>query len=279
MSAGAPGRRSSRGAARQLRWYLDIIWTITRMRVKHTTLSPLDFAIGLVSTVAMMTFQVATVWIVMRHVREVAGWNYHEILFMFGVFSTARSLNQMFSPNLASLWRLYVRTGDFDQLLVSPASELFLLAVRTVSGQELGATIAGTVILVHASLELGVAWDPLLVVYCVGAVVAAALVITAIQIMVASLSFLYIDPQPAMKLTGDVMSFGYYPMTIYGAGLRQFLTWVIPLGFLAYYPASYILGKEAGFLTWAGFPLAALEFALAVKIWNLAVRQYSSTGS
>jgi ABC-2 type transport system permease protein len=75
-----------------------------------------------------------------------------------------------------------------------------------------------------------------------------------------------------------------YPMTIYGRWLRRFFSFVVPLAFVAYLPALFILDRPNPF----GLPqvvelssplVAALFFFSARGAWALGVKHYQSTGS
>jgi ABC-2 type transport system permease protein len=75
-----------------------------------------------------------------------------------------------------------------------------------------------------------------------------------------------------------------YPMHIYGAWLRRLFIFVIPLAFVNYFPALYILNKPdaLGAPAFVRFlaPLVAAAVALfAAWFWQLGVRHYRSTGS
>jgi ABC-2 type transport system permease protein len=77
---------------------------------------------------------------------------------------------------------------------------------------------------------------------------------------------------------------GQYPIHIFRQGLRFIFLWVVPIGFVTYYPAVFLLDKDdpLGAPAIASFaaPLAALAFCAAVGFgWQFAIRHYRSTGS
>jgi ABC-2 type transport system permease protein len=66
--------------------------------------------------------------------------------------------------------------------------------------------------------------------------------------------------------------------------LRRFVTFVVPLAFINYYPTLYILGRSdpLGLPDWVRLlsPVAAIAMVLAARtVWSLGVRRYQSTGS
>jgi ABC-2 type transport system permease protein len=115
--------------------------------------------------------------------------------------------------------------------------------------------------------------------------VAGALIFGAVWIAGATIAFWTVDGGEftnAFPYGGNFLT--QYPISIYGEWLRRFLAFVIPMAFVCYFPALYVLDKEDPL----GFP-RALQFAsplVAVAaaivgglVWTLAVRRYRSTGS
>lgn len=54
---------------------------------------------------------------------------------------------------------------------------------------------------------------------------------------------------------------------------------MLPYGFCSFYPASYLMGQEVGWLVWAGSGVALLSAWVAYLFWNRGLRAYASTGS
>jgi ABC-2 type transport system permease protein len=75
-----------------------------------------------------------------------------------------------------------------------------------------------------------------------------------------------------------------YPLDIYADWLRRFATFILPLAFVSYYPALYLLDRPdpLGLPGWMRLlsPFAALALALLARLgWSVGVRHYQSTGS
>ncbi len=75
-----------------------------------------------------------------------------------------------------------------------------------------------------------------------------------------------------------------YPLTVFPKEVVASLTFVLPLAFVNWYPALYVLDRSDpfGFPDWLRFasPVAALALGvLSALVWRTGVRRYSSTGS
>lgn len=80
-------------------------------------------------------------------------------------------------------------------------------------------------------------------------------------------------------LTDGGREFGRYPFSIYGDEVLKFLTYVVPLALVQYYPLLYLLDIETG-LPYMLAPLGGLLYALpAYGFWRFGLKRYTSTGS
>ena len=75
----------------------------------------------------------------------------------------------------------------------------------------------------------------------------------------------------------------YYPVDIFGAVFRVIVTGLIPVAFMNYYPALMLLNKldrigDWWFLAYMSPVVVAIMIGLAMGVWRLALRQYSSSG-
>jgi ABC-2 type transport system permease protein len=75
-----------------------------------------------------------------------------------------------------------------------------------------------------------------------------------------------------------------YPLAIYRAGFRRFVTFVVPLACVAYFPVLALLGRpdplgSPAAVQWLA-PLAGPAFLLgSLAAFRLGLRHYASTGS
>ena len=60
-----------------------------------------------------------------------------------------------------------------------------------------------------------------------------------------------------------------------------FLTFVLPLAFVNYYPARYILEKESSdsLINFLSLPAGLIVGALMCLLWEVSSRHYASSGS
>jgi ABC-2 type transport system permease protein len=149
----------------------------------------------------------------------------------------------------------------------------------------LGRVTQALIALVAALVLLRPAWGPAGWAVLLGAVVAGGAFFLAIIIAGAAMAFW--SPQ-----TGEVVNvftnggtfMTSYPMDIYRTWMRELFTFIIPMAFINYYPALWLLGRPdpVGLPAWTAFlspAIAALALVGAVQLWRAGTRHYQSTGS
>jgi ABC-2 type transport system permease protein len=132
---------------------------------------------------------------------------------------------------------------------------------------------------------LGIEWTTDKLVLLSAALISGTIIYFAIFVLGATFCFWTVQAKEATNIFtygGDGLA--SYPLDIYRGSIRRFFTFVVPLAFVNYEPALYLLGRadplglpsEARLLS----PLAALIMALLARYaWSLGIRHYQSTGS
>ena len=116
------------------------------------------------------------------------------------------------------------------------------------------------------------------------AVVSGAVIYASVWIALATIAFWIVDAMElvnAFTYGGSFLS--QYPIGIFARWLRGLVVFVVPLAFVAYFPALYLLDKEdelglPGALAFASPAVAVVAALIAGAVWRNAVRHYRSAG-
>jgi ABC-2 type transport system permease protein len=111
--------------------------------------------------------------------------------------------------------------------------------------------------------------------------------VIAASLAVAGAAVLFVAPDASLAVSAvgkGANQASQYPMTIYGRHLLILLTFVVPVAFVNWQPALYVLDMPdpLGLPTpfrFAGPAVALLTAAGAAWAWRTGVRHYRSTGS
>jgi len=259
--------------------YLELYWYFLIQRFKILMEYRLNFFIGAISTVILQAASLAAVWVVMRQIPSLNGWSFYEVILVYGLLTMGESITHMFADNLWTVGMNYVRSGDFDRFLVRPIDPLFHLLADRFCHDGIGNFLTGAVLIGVSMQQLGIAFSLLHIVYIIVSVLSGGLIFIALNLITATSVFWIMESIPVTQMVFTMNEFAKYPLSIYHNSIRILLTWIIPYGFVSFYPASYLLGRDVGTLVWFSPIIAGVLIFIAYRFWLFGLRHYSSTGS
>lgn len=206
------------------------------------------------------------------------GWGVYEICLMFSMCALIESLSQTFFDNVWGISSL-VHEGRMDVFLVRPAPVFLQVLGDVVHYPALISMVIYGGVMVYAMVHLGIGFDIGLLLFLAEYLVCGIAVNTGIYTIFNCLNFWIVQGEDVAVLVQTCREFAKYPIGAFPGLIRTVFTYVLPFGFVGYYPASYLTGKTGEWVL-AGLPLAAAAVALvAVVFWNLGSRAYDSTGT
>ncbi|NLP51020.1 ABC-2 family transporter protein [Bacillus sp. RO1] len=239
-----------------------------------------DFFIGLFSVMVQQFTALFFLKIVFDHIEVLKGWTFYEILFIYAIAFLGRSIHHIFFDNLWTLGWQYIRSGNFDRLLLRPVNPLFQIVAERVQQDGFGQLIIGGIVLTIASVNLQIEWTIQSLLLLVVFIISSGILFVAINLFFITFSFWMVDSLPIVVSVFQLSEFARYPLTIYPKAVTLIITWLIPYGFTAYYPATYFFEKESIVMMALLTPgIAVLSFIIAYWFWNRGIRAFTSTGS
>lgn len=235
----------------------------------------LVFGVGLSQCVGLVF-----IGAVFAKVPHINGWGLWEVVLMYSMMTIGQGCSELFAEGSWDLPML-VNRGELDRMLVRPYPVILQVCSFRLGMNAFGTLAVGIALLVTALARLHVHWTP--------ARAAIALLVFA-SALVVKVSLTVIANASAFWLRGTISTFAAgadqlgdltrYPLTIYGVGLRAFLSTAVPFAFVGFFPAAWVLGH--GQSAWAGLltPLAAAYCAtVAVLAFRSGLRRYDSSGN
>lgn len=263
-----------------LKRYARLYWQFFKMHLKVMMEYRTDFYIGVASVFFVQGASVFFVKVVFDHIESIQGWTYYEVLFIYGIALTGRSLEHIFFDSLWIIGWNYIRSGQFDRLLVRPVNPLFQIIAERVQQDGFGHLIIGLFVLGTSMHHLDIVWGwPDFLMLAV-MIVSSGAIFMSINLFFATLSFWMVDSFPIMLAVHGLNDFARYPLTIYNKGIRFLLTWIIPYGFTAFYPSAYFISHSGYRSTalWSPFAAAA-ACVIAYLFWKKGLKSFTSTGT
>jgi ABC-2 type transport system permease protein len=263
-------------------------WRVFRMVsgawIRSTMTYRASFVLTTFGNFAMTGLEFCGILLMFSQVDRLGGYTLPEIAFLYGTAGASFGLADLFAGSLGRTGQR-VRDGTLDVFLVRPAPVLVQLAADQFALRRAGRISQGLVVLVWSAVTIDVSWTPVKVLLVPLLVVSGAAIFTAVFIAGASFQIVAQDAaevQNAATFGGNALL--QYPPTVFGDNLLRGVTFVLPLAFVNWIPALYILGRPypLDLPRWAAFapPLvAAVCLAAAGWVWRGALRGYRSTGS
>jgi ABC-2 type transport system permease protein len=217
--------------------------------------------------------------IIFSHIPRLAGWSLAEVLFLYGATNVSFNLADLFISQVETL-PMRVRTGTFDSMLIRPLGPLFQLATEEFALRRIGKVSQGALVLGLAMGQLNLDWTVPRIGMTAVMIIAGAVIFGSIWVMTAAVNIWTIETTQfgnAFTYGGNFLS--QYPIDIYSSWLRRVFAYLLPVAFVNYFPALYILDRQGNALRFLSPAVAVLTVAVAAAFWRFAIRHYRSTGS
>jgi ABC-2 type transport system permease protein len=243
-----------------------------------------DFFTGIISVIILNAVNLTLIGILVNRFAHLNTWNLWEMVFLYSLWVMGHSIYSLLFWHFNTLEDYLVR-GTFDQFLIRPIGVLVQFLGREIQYMGIGDVIVGATGLVLSYSKLGLNWGMFEFSWLIAAILSGAIIELALAWLIACLSFWTGRSVTAyfvmMRLNLMVQQ---YPVDIFGTWFRVLVTGLIPVAFINYYPTLLLLGKteQAGGWGWLGMMspvVALLLLALAMLVWRIGIKRYSSTGS
>jgi ABC-2 type transport system permease protein len=262
-----------------LRDYLHLYFIIETQYIKARMQYRADF---MISSVGMFFSSLATLgifWVLFRSIPDIAGWSFMQLVFIYGFYMIAISPMQILFDHIWQI-RFHVQQGTFLKYYFRPLNMMFYYMSEMFDIKGLTQLAAGIVILIYASIQLGIHWTLARIGLLLLTLFSASLVQISITVLAGCAAFWVLDAYPVLGLAWKLREFAPYPMNIFDGAFRFAFTFIIPLGFVAFYPSQLFLQpQQVSPLVYFSPIVGVALFALMYRVWTLGVNSYTGTGS
>lgn len=259
--------------------YFKIFWQFAKISLMNQMAYRPSFFLAVIGKTARVALLLVFFKVIYLNVKNVAGWNFNEILIVFTAYLTIEFITSItFRRNLFYQLPWLIRRGDLDFILTKPINPLFYNSFRIVDMFDLTSFVPifflwGYIIL-HA--EAASIFNIFLFVLLLAN---ALIFVFSLTITIASIAFWTFTGVGPGRLFEQVLNISRYPTNIFGKSWKIILSYVVPVSLIATFPVESLLGM----LSWQNiiFSLVftAVLLFISLKIWNLSLRRYSSASS
>ncbi|HTG69493.1 MAG TPA: ABC-2 family transporter protein [Candidatus Udaeobacter sp.] len=268
-----------------IRHYASVAACFARLAIQRQ----LEYPLFLFSWLLMIPIQYFSgIWmlkIIVDRFQPLNGWDFPELTFLYGLGLISHGIFVVFFINTWHIDHMVI-DGQFDRLLLRPMNVFFQLVASYVNFIGLIDCIPGIIIFIYGCQLVGFEWTffnviKFLLVLAGGVFIRAALFIT-----LGTIAFWTKRNASMVGFALGMLERGtMYPLTIYPHIIQTLFTFVIPIGFISFYPAAQFLGKSSdGLQLPLSFALMTpaigmVCFFLSQWIFRIGMKSYESAGS
>lgn len=266
---------------RRLRFDLTMYKRLLGITMRGMMQYRADFWSSFVGVLLLNGANVAQIGILSWRFSAIGTWTTGELMFLFGIFMTCYSVYSILFYKIEGL-EYEIVSGEFDRYLLRPMSPFLQLIgreLRYIGGCDM---LMGIMLMVVGYGMLRPGWSARQFLLLPVFILSGSVIITSIKLALSSVTFWVTRAGALHGILRELLTLVQkYPISIFHVGFRFLVTALVPIAFLNYYPAAYLLGKAEvpGAIALLA-PLVALLFACAAfMLWRIGLRRYASTGS
>ena len=268
------------GFMENLRIYFKIAVASIKSRMEYRA----SFSVFLFTLVLFYSAQAVTISVIVYRFKTIGGWNIGEIAFLYSVLILSMGIVSSVFSGLIEFYN-HIREGTYDRILLRPLSPLWQVIMGGFEITGLVHLVLGLTTFWIANQFHTVEWNWLNAAVFLLTILGGSLILASIRIMIASIAFYAVNNSSLVHLfVFSTREFMLYPMNIYSTGLKFILTFILPLGFINYYPSHYFLNKSGTdlfhpLLVFGSLPVGIVMLTIAYFMWKRGETAYESAGA
>jgi ABC-2 type transport system permease protein len=238
-----------------------------------------DFLTSIIFGVAWQASTVVFVTVLLGSFPSMDGWPSHAVLLIasmrmlsHGVFAFLFDRND----HLAVL----IQDGRLEAFLLRPMPVYRQIQLSVFPTNALGDLAVGASLFAWAMWVSNLSWTPVKAIYLAAGLAGGVLMEAAISTTLAS--FLLRSPATSawnLWIEELLGTFGNYPLSFLPRVIENAFTFLLPLAFIAYFPAAVLTGHARALGVPAGLAVAApligaAAFVASRLLWNARLRRY-----
>ncbi|REE89041.1 ABC-2 type transport system permease protein [Paenibacillus taihuensis] len=267
-----------------IRHYYSVATCFARLAIQRQ----LEYPLFLFSWLLMIPIQYFSgIWmlkIIVDRFQPLGGWDFPELAFIYGLGLLSHGIMVVLFINT---WHIdgMVIDGAFDRLLLRPMNVFFQLIASYFNFIGLIDLIPGMVIFIYGCHLVGFDWTMMNIIKIILVIIGGVLIRASLFITLGTIAFWTKRNASMVGFALSMLERGtMYPLSIFPYMIQLLFTFLVPIGFITFYPSIEFLGKSGEF----GMPtsialwtpiIGILCFWLSQRIFKFGLRNYESAGS
>lgn len=269
---------------KQIWYYLDVSITCLRIAILQMMEYPSSMIGWLLSNPIQFLVGFATIQFVVSEFGSINGWNYGQLAFLYGLSVISHALSMIF---FIQGWFMgwVVVEGDFDRMLTRPLSVIYQFFFTNVNIMGFTDLIPGVIVFAYGCWKISFHWTFVNACLLLVLLIGATLIRGGIYILLGTTTFWTKSTTDFGAFTQEIFDkTTMYPLSMYPESMQFVLTYLIPIGWVSYYPAAAMMGMENSIVhsqaaVWLTLLVGILVMLIAAGVFRLGLKQYESAGN
>lgn len=261
-----------------------IVWRITRLNFRTQLEYRAEFIMmvfyGAIWQIAVIVFAA----VLLTRFPGLGDWSSADVLLIAGMRMLSHSLYVLVFGRVTFMTHL-VQEGRIDPCLLRPMPVYRQVQLSSFSVNSIGDIAVAISMFVAAIDHSTLTWTPGRVAYLVAGVAGGTLIEAAIFTALSSAAFHFPASYHWSQWVEELMgTFGNYPLSFLPGFFSGAFTFILPLAFIAYFPAGVLTGRGDSLGVPEGLAAASpliglIAFVLSRLLWNWSLSRYSGVNA
>ncbi len=258
---------------------MNLYFKSMKMHLKSELEYKTSFIISFISQILVFFTYYFIILALFSKFDNISGFTIYEVLLTFGIVQFGFSMNEVLCRGLDKFDELII-DGSFDRLLVRPKNILLQVLCTKSDFVKLSRVIQSLIVLCIAICNLDISWDIYKVITLLLMLISSIIVFFSLFLIMASYCFYTVQGLEIRNLfTDGGKNIAQYPIGVFKKVIMFILTFIIPFGFVNYYPLLYVLGRVDNKLYMLS-PLIVIIYTIpAFLSFKVGMKKYDSAGS
>jgi ABC-2 type transport system permease protein len=269
---------------KKIKYYLSVGMYFIKTSIQSGLEYPLNLLGWCLATPIQFIIGFATIRFVVEQFSTLNGWGYEQLAFLYGLSVISYGLSVIL---FVQTWYMgnFIIYGEMDLFLLRPMNVLFQFLFMEFNLVGIADLIPGTLVFIYGCFKVNFSVSLDNIFLLVITIIGGTLIRGAVWLLCGSCSFWTKSSFDFIRFTQELFNrTTMYPLTIYPKSIQIIFTFILPLGWITFYPATTILAKSGGFVLPIGMPMMTLIigiicFSLACAVFCRGMKLYESSGT
>lgn len=259
--------------------YFSVYRMFVANQMKTLMIYRADFIVGVICLLLSFIAIRFSIWAIFERTQNIGGWVKADILFTYGYNLVASGVGWFFFNQSWGL-RDAVVSGGFLKYKIRPIDPLFHFFGESIDLRSFITILLGLATVHGASTTLELSWSAsrmaeMALLVCLSSALLAGLIVFA-----SAMAFWFTISNPLLGFLASMYGVAHFPLGIYGKPMQVFLSTLVPIAFLSFYPCSILLGKMDSRAPMYGMAaIVCVVWLVATTLWRRGVRRYELSGT